>query len=170
MLTITPLEEAGVALLPFDVVWNGSAGDFVADPVFGLQARDPIATAVVLLLFSDARGSDAALARAGESDPRGWVGDGFDVDRAGGEAPLGSTLWLLRREALTDAVVRQVEDAARQALQPLIRQGAVARIEISTAPDAARRILGLSVALFGRDGGRRYAARFDILWRGARAL
>jgi len=171
MLSITPLETAGVELLPPDIVFNGTAGDFVLT-AGTLQASDPIKTAVVILLFSDARGTEDQMRRADETDKRGWMGDGFDVDRASGETDLGSRLWLLRREALTDAIARDFQDEAARALQPLVTQGAVVRIDVTAEailePPGNR--LVLTVNLYGRDGSRRYAERFDILWNDASAL
>ena len=171
MLIITPLETAGVELLPPDIVWNGTAGDFVLT-VGTLQATDPIKTAVVMLLFSDARGTDEQMRRADETDKRGWVGDGFDVDRAAGETDLGSRLRFFRREALTDQLARDFQDEAARALQPLIVQGAVARLDVAAEAilDPPGNLLVLTVNLYGRDGSLRYADRFDILWNDASAL
>ena len=171
MLTITPLETAGVELLPPDIVWNGTAGDFVL-AAGTLQATDPIKTAVVMLLFSDARGTDEQMRRADETDKRGWVGDGFDVDRAAGETDLGSRLRFFRREALTDQLARDFQEEAARALQPLIVQGAVARLDVAAEAilDPPGNLLVLTVNLYGRDGSRRYADRFDILWNDASAL
>ncbi len=163
MLKITPLETAGVQVLPFDIVWNNERGDFAVSAATGLQASDPIRTAVVMLLFTDARGTDAEMLHADETDKRGWVGDGFDVDTAAGEAPLGSRLWLYRREALTDAVARKFDDEARRCLQPLIDQGAAARIDVA-AEAVGLNLLRLSIEIYGRDGGKRFSDRFDILW------
>lgn len=171
MLSITPLETAGVELLQPDIFWNGTAGDFVlADGT--LQSTDPIKTAVVMLLFTDARGTDDQMRRADTTDKRGWVGDGFDIDRAGGETELGSRLWLLRREALRAELARDFQDEAARALQPLIAQGVVVRIDVTAEAvlDQPGNVLRLTVNLYGRDGSRRYADRFDILWNDASAL
>lgn len=169
MLTITPLETAGVQVLPFDIVWDGARGDFVVSARDGLQAESPLKTAVTMLLFSDVRGTDSEMERADESDKRGWFGDGVDVATADGEAPLGSRLWLYRREALTDAIARKFDDEARRCLQPLIDQGAVARIDVS-ATVIGLETLRLTVDLYGRDGAKAFSDRFDILWSNSRAL
>lgn len=169
MLKITPLETAGVQVLPFDIVWDGARGDFVVSARDGLQANSPLRTAVTMLLFTDARGTDAELERSGESDKRGWAGDGFDLATADGEAPLGSRFWLYRREALTDAVARKFDDEARRCLQPLIEQGAVARIDVS-ATVIGLEILRLVIDLYGRDGVQKFSDRFDILWSSGRAV
>lgn len=175
-VTLTPLEDAGVEVLPPDIVWNGYVGDFAvsADPadggVGGLVARNPIRTAVLLLLFTDARAEANDLTFEQHGDRRGWVGDGFDVDTANGEAPLGSRLWLFRRSVINEGTLRAVEDEARRALQPLITQGVVVRIDVAGETNPAFNLIRLVVDLYGRDGTRIYATRFDPLWKRADGL
>jgi len=172
-LSLTPLAEAGVIVLPPDIVWNGYSGDFAVATspeqggVGGLVARNPLATAVLMLLFTDARAEPYQLTDAHGGDRRGWVGDGFDIDTAAGEAPLGSTLWLYRRAVLSDMTGREVEAEAKRALKPLIDQGAVVRIDATAEVDFIAESLRLRIALYGRDGLRSYAEQFDILWRRA---
>ncbi|MCJ2143745.1 phage GP46 family protein [Methylobacterium sp. E-066] len=172
-LTLTPLADAGVSLLPFDIVWNGIVGDFAVStggddgPAGGLVSANPLRTAVLLLLFTDARADAASLRFDHRGDRRGWPGDGFDIDAAAGEAPLGSLLWLFRRSALLDATGAQIEAEVQRALKPLIRQGAAARITTSAVVDKANGRVALSVGLYGRDGSQSYSDKFDILWRRA---
>ncbi len=172
-LTLTPLADAGVSLLPFDIVWNGIVGDFAVSaggadgPAGGLVSANPLRTAVLLLLFSDQRADPAMLRFEHRGDRRGWPGDGFDVDRGAGEAPLGSLLWLYRRRELLDVTGQEIEAEAQRALQPLIRQGVVATITASAAVDKARGRVNLATDLYRRDGAKAYADKFDILWRRA---
>ena len=172
-LTLTPLGDADVAVLPPDVVWNGTVGDFAIAKnaaeggAGGLVAANPLRTAVLLLLFTDARADTSELRFEHRGDRRGWVGDGFDVDRTRGEAPLGSKLWLYRRHELDDDTGRQVAAEARRALEPLIGQHAVVRIDVDFEVDKARGQIRLSVKLYGRDGREAYADKFDLLWRRA---
>lgn len=172
-LTLTPLADAGVSLLPFDIVWNGTVGDFAIaaggddGPAGGLVSANPLRTAVLLLLFTDARADAASLRFEHRGDRRGWPGDGFDIDAAAGEAPLGSRLWLFRRSALLDATKAQIEAEVQRALRPLVRQGAVVKILASAEVDKANGRVALSVGLYGRDGSEVYADKFDILWRRA---
>lgn len=172
-LTLTPLADEGVSVLPFDIVWNGIVGDFAISaggddgPAGGLKSANPLRTAVILLLFSDARADPSVLRFEHRDDRRGWPGDGFDVDTAAGEAPLGSLLWLYRRAALLDATADDIAAEATRALQPLVRQGAVAKIKASAVADKAQGRVNLTVHLYGRDGEHAYAEKFDILWRRA---
>lgn len=170
-ISITPLADEGVTVLPPDIVWNGIVGDFAVSaggddgPAGGLVAANPLKTAVILLLFSDARADAEDLRFEHRGDRRGWVGDGFDT--AAGEAPLGSKLWIYRRAVLSDLTGMEMAAEAERALQPLIRQGAVATIKTKAAVDKAGGRVMLIVNLYGRDGSEVYADQFDLLWRRA---
>jgi len=172
-LTITPLGEAGVEALAPDIVWTGTFGDFslVTDPSQGggggLQAQHPIETAVLMCLFTDARCDPNELRFEMGGDRRGWPGDGFDIDTAHGEAPLGSKLWLFRRHELTELTAAEIEAEAQRALQPLLNQQLVVRIDTVTEVLAPQGQIRLGVSLYGRDGSKVYAAQFDPLWKTA---
>ena len=172
-ITITPLADEGVTVLPPDIVWNGVVGDFALSagggdgPGGGLVAANPLRSAVILLLFSDARADPSDLRFEHRGDRRGWVGDGFDVDTAAGEAPLGSKLWLYRRSVLSDLTGMEMAAEAERALQPLIRQGAVVEIRTKAAVDKVGGRITLTVNLYGRNGREAYADQFDLLWRRA---
>jgi phage gp46-like protein len=166
MLTITPLSQADRTVLPPDVVIiDGTTGDFVLDESTGLRAQNPIATAIVLCLLTDARASDDELRHEHAGDARGWPGDGFDIDTSRGETELGSKLWLYRRHELTDETSRAVEDGARRALQTLIRQGVAASIDVKATVQKAEGRIALAVAVIGRDGRTTASVRFDPLWK-----
>ena len=181
LLTLTPLADAGVVALPPDLVWQkadgsraeatyGVRGDFAlavtaADGPGGLEAKNPLQTAVIALLFTDVRveGYEIDAGRAG--DQRGWPGDGFDVDPTAGEQPLGSKLWLLRRKDLNDQTAMWAQAEAKRALAPLKAQGLAVKIEATATPDYAADTLWLAIALYGRDGAQIYAAKFDLIWK-----
>jgi phage gp46-like protein len=181
LLTLTPLADAGVVTLPPDLVWlkadgsragtgYGVRGDFAvsvsaADGPGGLEAKSPLQTAVIALLFTDVRveGYEIDAGRAG--DQRGWPGDGFDVDAAAGEQPLGSKLWLLRRMDLNDQTAMWAQAEAKRALAPLKTQGLCVKIEAKATPDFANDTLWLAIALYGRDGAQIYASKFDLIWK-----
>ena len=179
-LTITALEAAGVDTLPPDILWSGTAGDVAVstDPadggVGGLVARDPIRTAVLMLLFTDVRVDPADLRYEMRGDRRGWVGDGFDLRADLGEAPLGSRLWLYRRSVLVTAArkptLAAIEADATLALQPLVRQGAAARVTVKGRQDAPNGTVWLDVGVFGRGDRQLFSGSFDTLWRRADGL
>ena len=175
-LTVTPLGDAGVDVLPPDIVWNGFVGDFaistnLADGgVGGFVSRNPIKTAVLLLLFTDARVDPTNLRFEHKGDPRGWAGDGFDVDTASGEAPLGSRLWLYRRSILIAKTFAEIRDEIDRALQPLIKQGAAVRIDVTGELLSSQNTVRAAIDIYGRDKDKVYSARFDPLWRRADGL
>src|SRR5579884_1431994 len=123
VLTIAPLQEAGVEALAPDIVWNGMAGDFAmaagnADGgAGGFQAQAPVETAVLLCLFTDGEADPSQLTFEMGGDRRGWVGDGFDLDTGAGEAPIGSLFWLYRRHVLDDMTAAELEAEAQRALK-----------------------------------------------------
>jgi phage gp46-like protein len=175
------LQRAGEGCAPdpfllFDSVWMSAAGsaDYALagpdEPLNrgGLAAKAALATAVTLALFTDIRVSpDHPLAFLAAGDPRGWWGDGADVRADLGESPLGSLLWLLERAPLTirgQSAARWAEQFALEALLPLKQQAAVVRIEVSGSVNETANRLELSVALYGRDGGRVYDRKFDLVW------
>lgn len=174
-LTITSLEAAGIDTLPPDILWDGTAGDVAVstDPadggVGGLVARNPLRTAVLMLLFTDTRVDPKDLRYEMQDDRRGWVGDGFDVRADLGEAPLGSRLWLYRRSTLVTGVrqptLLQIEGDAMLALQPLVRQGVAAKVTVTGSQDAPNGRVSLDIAIYGRGGRQLYSEKFDTLWR-----
>lgn len=181
-LDITPLADLGSVTLPPDIVWlrpdgtpaapggYGVRGDFAvakrqADGgAGGLVARMPLASAVHMLLWTDAAPPPQLLRRFGIRDARGWPGDGFDVDTANGEQALGSYLWVYRRAELSTQVALELQAEAKRALAPLQRQGAVAKITAVCTIDEVHDSAALDVALYARDGTTLYAHRFDPLW------
>lgn len=181
LLTLTPLADAGVVALPPDLVWlradgnragdgNGVRADFavslaISDGPGGLEAKNPLRTAVIALLFTDVRveGYEIDAGRAG--DQRGWPGDGFDIDTVSGEQPLGSKLWLLRRMDLNDQTAMWAQAEAKRALAPLVAQGLCVKITATATPDYPNDTMWLAIALYGRDGAQVYAAKFDLIWK-----
>ncbi|ELW8952456.1 phage GP46 family protein [Yersinia enterocolitica] len=89
----------------------------------GLLEGDDLETAILISLFTDrlARSDDAIDG----DDRRGWWGD------TGSEYPIGSRLWLLRREKLTTKVALKAEDYANEALAWLVDDGVVTAISIN---------------------------------------
>lgn len=172
-LTLTPLADAGVEVLPPDIVWDGRVGDFAVSaggddgPAGGLVAANPLRTAVLMLLFTDARAETEELRFEHAGDRRGWVGDGFDVDRTRGETALGSKLWLFRRHEMTDLTGLEMAAEVQRALQPLIDQGAAVRVEALPEVRKAEGMIAMAINLYGRDGRVSYAEKFDVLWKRA---
>jgi phage gp46-like protein len=158
-------------LLLWDTQWNPQQGmaDWVPadkddiDNPLGLRARHALHTTVILCLFTWARVEKYEITPGDDSDRKGWWGDAVDVQ--GYETNIGSKLWLLLRSVLNESVRRRAEDYARQALKVLVRQRAVARVNVSASMDTLKGLLGLTVQLFSQDGTKVYDQRFDIIWR-----
>lgn len=167
MLRIIPLDEADEIYRSPDLGWDGLLGDLLLNSLMhptapgDFRAEQGLATQVLILLMTDRRVEDSEL-RDGEQN-RGWLGDSFD--RLDGEDILGSRFWLLRRRSIYDGIEVDAEDYAREALQPLITQGAVARIDATAIANRAGNRLDLDVALYGQDGATVFNQKFGLLWR-----
>ncbi|MQB36881.1 hypothetical protein DXT97_08720 [Agrobacterium tumefaciens] len=167
MLRIIPLDEADETYRSPDLGWDGLVGDLLLNDLLhptspgDFRAEQGLATQVLILLMTDRRVEDSEL-RDGEQN-RGWLGDSFQ--RLDDEDVLGSRLWLLRRRSIYDGIEVDAEDYAREALQPLITQGAVARIEATATANRAENRLDLIIALYGRDGETVFNQKFGLLWR-----
>ncbi len=168
-ITITRLPDSSAVPAP-DTVWDGFSGDFAPvsragqGPLGGLRGGQELATAVMMCLFTDRAADEGDLRMEHRGDRRGWIGDGFDLDRGAREQPLGSRWWLMRREVLSDELARRVEDEGRMALQPLVDQGAVTRVDIAVSFDKPRGWLMCDLALYGKAGGVVFAKKFNDLW------
>lgn len=103
---------------------------------------DPLTRAVVISLFTHRRADPDDNADV----PMGWWGDTWPVvanDR------YGSKLWLLQRSKLTNALVNTVRNYLREALQWMLDDGVVSRIDI----DIQRTVLmNWGIRLFSGDG------------------
>jgi phage gp46-like protein len=152
--------------LLWDTTWDGTIGDWApAAPTEpsnqgGLRARAPLHTAILICLMSDMRAGPNDIIPDGSGDPRGWAGDPIDPDIP----PLGSKLWLLRRRELTQEVADLAVIYARQCWQPLIRQGAVASIDVKPTIELVSGRLRLDAKFFKQDGAEAVAMNFAILW------
>ncbi|UXS33984.1 hypothetical protein FY152_17630 [Agrobacterium tumefaciens] len=167
MLRIIPLDEADEIYRSPDLGWDGLVGDLLLndlDHAFApgdFRAEQGLATQVLILLMTDRRVEDSEL--RDDEQNRGWLGDSFD--RLDGEDVLGSRLWLLRRQSIYDGIEVDAQDYAREALQPLVTQGAVARIDVTSVASRAKNRLDLDIALYGRDGETVFNQKFGLLWR-----
>lgn len=168
-IRIIPLQTPENTPLVPDIIWDGRCGDYrragadePANP-FGLQSRQQLATAVLICLQTDRAVEPEAL-RDGD-EQRGWAGDAFNLDAESGERPLGSRLWQLRRSVLDPVETpRFAEYACREALQTLIDQEAVAKVDFSSRVLMDENRFEFTVDLFGRDGRTLHQQHFAILW------
>jgi phage gp46-like protein len=132
----------------------GGSADWAVDATTrGLQASSPLETAILLCLFTDRRRPDTLPGETDDdADPRGWHGDTYDVEKDAGERPMGSLLWTLERAALTADTARMAEHYTREALQTLIDQGAVSRIDVETEVLTEQGQLSIAVTAWSASG------------------
>ncbi|MBB2841471.1 UNVERIFIED_ORG: phage gp46-like protein [Rhizobium etli] len=167
MLKIIPADDAEEPYRAPDLGWDGRVGTLILNPLThptapgDFRAEQGLATQVLICLMTDRRFDPSELPDGVEN--RGWIGDSYDV--MDGETPIGSRLWLLRRSALYEGIEIKAQDYAREALQPLLQQGAAARIDVTATVNRPLNRLDLSVSLYGRDGTRLYDNKFELLWR-----
>lgn len=133
-----------------------------------LDDSDPLGTAAIVALFSDARAEpDDELPDPDATDRRGWWGD-LDAERLHGGWPIGSRLWLLSRAKITDRAYRRgattalVESYAYEALSPFVDIGLATAIEARAVRNGLGRI-DLTATII-RDAGRALTLRFADLW------
>lgn len=117
---------------------------------------NPLPRAVIISLYSWRR------ANPDDNAPvmMGWWGDTYPTvtgDR------IGSRLWLLGREKITNNTLNRARDYAIEALQWLIDDGVVARVEASAVRSGMDEAL-LTIDIYQRDGTR-WNLRFDEFWR-----
>jgi len=129
-----------------DILLSFSTSGDLALSCCDLAKEDGLRTAVTISLFTDRR-ADANELPEGESDPRGWWGDGLADE---GEGPIGSKLWLIAREKQTETVRQRAEEYAREALVWLVEDGHAEAVSIS-ASWLERGVLGLAVEVHVSD-------------------
>lgn len=146
------LDETGASI--FDGVGGAildRSGAF--SPSRGLISGGDLQTAVLISLFSDARADGDDVILEGTEDPRGWWGD----------AGIGSKLWLRMRSKRSPQLLPLVVDDIRSALQWMMDDEAVARIDVKAEWTAAG-TLGCQIVLH-RPDGRAATLKFDWAWQ-----
>jgi phage gp46-like protein len=140
-------------------IWNAALGrgDWTQNGA-DLQTGNDLVTAVLISLFTDRVANSDDELSPGSNDPRGWWGD------AGELYPVGSRLWLLRREKQSAATAARAKDYIVEALQWLIDDGVVARFDIDVTWIAPSR-LGAQV-IANRMDGSTVAMNFASVWQG----
>lgn len=164
-------------ILLWDSIWSpwkgqadwGLAGPTETQNQGGLQAQGALGTAVILSLFTDKRiaTNHPLFYLVEDGDPRGWFGDGVDIDAAAGETDMGSLLWVFARATLTDDIIRWVEAIALDALAPLIFQGVATKIDATATANKAANRCDLLIKIYGQDGSQVYSQQFADIWQQA---
>ena len=137
------------------IIWDSNLieGDFSFDTsIQDLESDAGLETAVIISLFTDRRAKiDDILPDSNNPDRRGWWGDlvsGIENDQ------IGSRLWLLNREKTVESVLTRAKEYAKEALNWLIEDEVVAKIETNAERrgPVGQDILALLVQIHKPDG------------------
>lgn len=118
---------------------------------------DELVQATLISLFSWRKSNDDD----GVDIPnrQGWWGDTFASET---NDRIGSRLWLLQREKLTDEVVARAREYAEESLQWMIDDALAAAVNVST--DRENNRLNMSVEIVRPGDAQSIQARFQNLW------
>lgn len=153
---------------PFEAVTM----DWLLTPLGGLDTSQELATAAMVALCTDRLADkDDVLPDPDDDDRRGWWAD-FEASEIWGAGAIGSRLWLMAREKITDAsykrgsTIARAEDYTREALKPFLDQRAASRLDVRAARSGLDRI-EVTATLF-RGPSAAVELRFASLWDGIR--
>lgn len=142
--------------------------DQVGDITFingDFEGEAGLETAVLISLFTDRRAKEDDEVDD-LNDKRGWWADQIS-ENADEEDQIGSRLWLLDRQAITNTTLLRVKSFATEALSWMIDDGIAARVDIATEkmsyPDDDK--IAMKVDIFKTDGTTE-TFKFDNLWEG----
>lgn len=142
--------------------------DWLLTPLGTLDDTQELATAVIMALGTDRlAGATDILPDPDSTDRKGWWGD-LDAEDIWDGWPIGSRLWLLRRDKITDAAASQgstlarVESYIREALQPFVTKKIASRIDVTAQRNGRDRIDAQVIVYRGPKTA--IDLRFQILW------
>lgn len=133
-----------------------------------LDDTQALATAVVVALGTD-RLADASDLDLDETDRRGWWGD-FDAEEVWDGWPIGSRLWLLKRDKITGSgaqrgpTTTRVEHYIYEAIQPFLERRIGSQMFVQATRTADSRIDAL-VRIY-RGPTVEVELRYAVLWEG----
>ncbi|WP_039659694.1 phage GP46 family protein [Pantoea sp. MBLJ3] len=130
------------------IVVNGSEQD-------ATWPTDPLTRAVIVSLFSWRK----AEADDNPTQDNGWWGDSFPTTQ---NDRIGSRLYLLSREKLTNKTALKAREYISQALQWLVDDGVAVRVDV-TAERTGISTLNAAIVISQKDGNRATYS-FNDLW------
>lgn len=128
-----------------------------------LAQQDALTRAVIICLFTWRRANPDDVT---DGEKMGYWGDTAAPLVANDR--IGSRLWLLAREKLTQSTINRAREYATEALQCLIDDGIASRIEVSVERFQLDG-LALTAAIYRADGNT-VTYRFDEAWEIIRAI
>jgi phage gp46-like protein len=151
--------------------------DYAMQSDMSLDERQALATAVIVALGTDRLAEpDDVLPDPDDPDRGGWWGDldNAEIWGDGYDWPIGSRLWLLRRDKIEDvgsqrgATVTRVERYIVEALQPFVDLRIVSRLTVKAERVGRERIDAL-IRLY-RESEVVIDLRYQVLWTEFEAL
>lgn len=147
-----------------NVTWNPAAmaGDDIAGEADN-DAASELVTAVAISLFTHRTAlEDDRLPDEASTDRRGWWADHEADAIYPGATPIGSRLWLLKREKQTEETRLRAHDYIVEALAWMTDIGIATQVDVVCEWFAFER-LGAVVTIY-RGPRRSIAVRFEKLW------
>lgn len=123
-----------------------------------LKTGDNLKTAVYISLFTWARAKENYEVLEGNSK-NGWWGDNLSDNH---NIKIGSRLWLLKREKITQETINKAVEYSKQALQWMKDVNVVSEIEITAIRKENDRV-ELGVILY-KKGSQPVNIRFNNFW------
>jgi phage gp46-like protein len=135
-----------------------------------LDSSESLATAVIVALGTDrlALRTDR-LPDLDSTDRRGWWGD-LDTELIWDGWPIGTRLWLIRRDKITESGAQQgstltrIDSYIREAIQPFIDRRVASRMDVMVERVGRERITAL-IRLY-RGPELAVELRYQVLWAG----
>ncbi|MFH1557663.1 MAG: phage GP46 family protein [Pseudomonadota bacterium] len=127
-----------------------------------LDTGEDLKTAFIISLMTDRTAEDDdVLPDPTDDDRRGWWAD-WQASEIWGATPIGSRLWLLRREKWTEDVRARAEDYVREALQWFLDLKIGTRLDV-TATRTEMEHIEVTVDAY-RGSTRLLDLRWQTLW------
>ncbi|MBP0492156.1 phage GP46 family protein [Pararoseomonas indoligenes] len=133
-------------------------GDWQITGMGNLLLAPPMVTAVYVSLFTDRRAGPDDVLEPGETDRRGWWGEGLD------NKPIGSRLWLLRRAKHLPETLKRARDYIREALAWMIEDELAAKVDVVAEWQTRSRIA--AVITIHRVNGTQETVTASWAWQG----
>jgi phage gp46-like protein len=139
---------------------NGMLGIFDSRLDFrDFQADETLETAVIISLFTDRRADFTEPLPFNETFRRGWWGDSY-AEIQGDQ--IGSHLWLLQREKITQDTLNRAKEYSLEALAWLTEDGIAESVQVNTAwINKIQGIMSIEVFIQRLNGTQE---RYNLLW------
>lgn len=135
-------------------------GDFTRLTKKNLDTDSSLETAATISLFTNARAQDED-----DLDPKqdqgGWWGEQY-LDQTG---QLGSRLWLLTREVMSDANLKKCEQYAEEAFQWMVDAGVAASVSATAVLFPSATIANAALLTVNIVRPDKLAPRFSAAWK-----